>query len=201
MAAGLPGLSVEEIIVVEGKYDAQRLRETVNATILTTNGFGIFKDKALAGLLRRLAAQRGVVVLTDADGAGLQIRNYVQQLCPPGTVTHAYIPPRPGVERRKHSPGRAGLLGVEAMPPELLLAALRHAGVLRSTVGPERTPIAKSELYEWGLLGREGSAARRRALLARLELPDYLSANKLCQVLGTLYSREELAQLLSDLGE
>ena len=121
-------VKIREVIVVEGRYDKNTLSQVVDATILETKGFGIFKDKAQLRLLRRAAQARGLIVLTDSDGAGFVIRNYLRGVLPPERVKHAYIPDVPGKERRKAAPGKEGKLGVEGMSPELLLEALRRAG-------------------------------------------------------------------------
>ena len=118
---------VREVIVVEGRYDKNTLSQVVDATILETGGFGIFRDKAMTAFLRRLASERGLILLTDSDGAGFVIRNHLRGVLPPGTVKHAYIPDVRGKERRKRAPGKEGKLGVEGMSPAVLLRALERA--------------------------------------------------------------------------
>ena len=167
---------VREAIVVEGRYDKNTLSQVVDTVILETAGFGVFKDQERLALLRRLAQQRGIIVLTDSDGAGFVIRNFLKGAIPPEQVKHAYIPDIRGKERRKRAPGKEGKLGVEGMPPQLLLEALERAGATfldgdgpRSPRG-ERTP---AQLYVLGLTGRPDSAQRRQALLKRLDLPEH----------------------------
>ena len=121
-------LKLRQAIVVEGKYDKNTLSQLVDAPIFVTNGFGIFKDQESMALLRAVAERRGLIVLTDSDGAGLVIRNRLKSVIPPQYLLHAYIPDIPGKEKRKLSPGKAGLLGVEGMKPAVLLTALRNAG-------------------------------------------------------------------------
>ena len=166
-------VKIREVIVVEGRYDKNTLSQVVDATILETKGFGIFKDKAQLRLLRRAAQARGLIVLTDSDGAGFVIRNYLRGVLPPERVKHAYIPDVPGKERRKAAPGKEGKLGVEGMSPELLLEALRRAGatVEGETAAPTRGRITKADLVELGLSGGVGSGEKRLTLLKKLGLP------------------------------
>ena len=178
--------------MVEGRYDKNALSQVVDATILETKGFGIFKDKAMAAFLRRLAAERGLILLTDSDGAGFVIRSHLRGILPPERVKHAYIPDIHGKERRKRQPGKEGKLGVEGMPPAVLLQALERAGAtFEDTETTKRSgpPITKADLMACGLAG-PGSVARRGTLLKQLDLPEHLTANGLLEALNLLYSRE-----------
>ncbi|MEQ2457412.1 toprim domain-containing protein [Flavonifractor hominis] len=190
-------LRIKEAIVVEGRYDKNTLSQLVDTVILETAGFGIFKDRQRLALLRRLAEQRGLVVLTDSDGAGFVIRNFLKGSIPPERVKHAYIPDVYGKERRKRQAGKEGKLGVEGMRPEVLEAALRRAGATFLEEGasgePPRRAITKADLFALGLSGGPGAAEKRQALLRALELPEHLSPNALLEVLNALYSYEELA--------
>ena len=194
---------VREVIVVEGRYDKNTLSQVVDATILETGGFGIFRDKAMTAFLRRLASERGIILLTDSDGAGFVIRNHLRGVLPPGTVKHAYIPDVRGKERRKRAPGREGKLGVEGMSPAVLLRALERAGATfedgEAPAGRGR-PITKADLMELGLAG-PGSTARRAALLHALDLPERLTANGLLEALNLLYTREAFFHWLENRGE
>lgn len=195
-------IRVKEAIVVEGRYDKNTLSQVVDAVILETSGFGVFKDAELLSLLRRLAEQRGLIVLTDADGAGFVIRNYLKGAIPKEQVKHAYIPDLYGKERRKRAPGKEGKLGVEGMRPEVLEGALRRAGAtILDGDAPEarRAGLTKADLFALGLSGTPDSAARRKALCRKLDLPERLSANALLEVLGALYSAEELETVLQTL--
>lgn len=189
---------VKQAIVVEGKYDAARVRSAVKALVVQTDGFRLFREKETAALLRRLAAQRGLVILTDSDSAGMVIRNHVLTLVPAAQVRHAYIPPVPGKEKRKNSPSKEGLLGVEGMDNDTIIAALTRAGAtfLDEDAPPERMALTKGDLYALGLSGRADSAARRRALLRQLALPEHLSANRLLEVLNAAVRPEELELFL-----
>lgn len=191
-------IRIKEAVVVEGRYDKNTLAQVVDTLILETSGFGVFKDREKLSLLRRLAEKRGLIVLTDADGAGFVIRNYLKGSIPSRQVKHAYIPELYGKERRKRAPGKEGKLGVEGMRPEVLEAALRRAG---ATVLDEEAPAAKNTLdkaalYALGLSGGPDSAARRKKLCKALDLPEKLSANALLEVLRALYTAEELGALL-----
>ena len=195
-------IRVREAIVVEGRYDKNALAQVVDALILETSGFGVFKDGEKLALLRRLAEKRGLIVLTDADGAGFVIRNYLKGAIPRGQVKHAYIPDLYGKERRKRAPGKEGKLGVEGMRPEVLEAALRRAGAtILDEDAPEagKSVLTKADLFTLGLTGAPDSAGRRRALCKALDLPERLSANALLEVLGALYTAEELGEILQTL--
>lgn len=196
-------VKVREVIVVEGRYDKNTLSQIVDATILETRGFGIMKDKAMQNLLRRTAEARGLILLTDSDGAGFVIRNYLKRVIPPKHLKQAYIPDIPGKERRKAAPGKEGKLGVEGMRPQVLEQALRRAGAtfLEEGAPPVRQgrPITKADLFVLGLSGGTGSAARREVLLKRLELPVHLSPNAMLEVLNALFSYEELADAAQEL--
>lgn len=197
---------IKEVIVVEGKYDKNTLSQVVDATIIETSGFGIFSKKDQISLLRRLAKERGLILMTDSDGAGFVIRNFLKSAIPKEQIKQAYIPDRKGKERRKQKPGKEGKLGVEGMPPSVLLESLIRAG---ATFLDERKEAAdvpqnqwlKADLYEKGLLGKPESGMRRRKLLHALDLPEQLSTNALLDVLNSLYSPDELEQILSKFGE
>lgn len=193
---------VREAIVVEGRYDKNALSQVVDTVILETAGFGVFKDQERLALLRRLAQQRGIIVLTDSDGAGFVIRNFLKGAIPPEQVKHAYIPDIRGKERRKRAPGKEGKLGVEGMPPQLLLEALERAGATFLDGDGPRSPrgeLTPAQLYVLGLTGRPDSAQRRQALLKRLDLPEHMSAKALLTVLNALYTSDEVIQLVQTL--
>lgn len=195
-------LKLQQALLVEGKYDAARLGNLVEGTILTTDGFRVMKDRALQSLLKQVAAAQGLMILTDSDGAGFRIRHFVTGLVGAEHVIQAYVPAIPGKEARKAEPGKEGLLGVEGVPDGLILQALQDA--LQSVPGPqpangEKRPITYTDLYEWGISGTANSAEKRRTLLRRLGLPPRLSKKELLQVLNTLYTWESLAEQSSRL--
>ena len=194
-------LRIQEAIIVEGRYDKNTLSQLVDTVILETSGFAIFHQRERLTLFRRLAQSRGLVILTDSDGAGFLIRNHLKGAIAPALVKHAYIPDVYGKERRKRAPGKEGKLGVEGMSPAVLEEALRRAGCTFPEEGgapqPPRRPITKADLFLAGLSGGEGSAAKRAALLAALDLPVHLSPNALLDVLNTLCTYEEFMEKAS----
>lgn len=191
---------IREAIVVEGRYDKNTLSQIVDAPILETSGFGIFKDKKQMELLRKVAKLRGLIVFTDSDGAGFVIRNHLKSAIDGRFLKHAYIPDIPGKERRKSAPGKEGKLGVEGMSPEIILQALRRAGAtIEGENAPSRNSITKQDLMELGLSGGANSAEKRRKLLHNLDLPEHMSANAMLQALNLLYSLEELTAVTAGL--
>lgn len=195
-------VKIREAIVVEGRYDKNTLSQIVDAPILETCGFGIFKDKKQMALLRRVAQTRGLIVFTDSDGAGFVIRNHIKSAIPAKHLKHAYIPDIPGKERRKTTAGKEGKLGVEGMTPEVILNALRRAGAtFEDETGNVCGTITKQDLIELGLSGGKDSSARRLALLKKLDLPAHMSANAMLQALNLLYSLDDLTEIVKNFGE
>ncbi len=193
-------LRIREVLVVEGRYDKNTLAQVVDGLILTTEGFGIFKDREKAALLRRLAQERGVVVLTDSDGAGLVIRNHLKGILPPHRVKMAYIPDVPGKERRKTAPGKEGKLGVEGMDPTTLRQALARAGATLEEDGADKgKAFTKADLFDLRLTGAPAAKARRQALQKALDLPENLSANALVDVLNIITTPQEVQKILAGL--
>ncbi len=191
-------LRIREVILVEGKYDKITLESVVDGLVFPVDGFSIFKDRARGALLRRLAQERGVVILTDSDGGGLVIRSHLKSILPPEKVKEAFIPDVPGKERRKRRPGKAGTLGVEGMPPEVLRQALLRAGVgLEAEEEGAKNPFTKARLYALGLTGVPGARERRLALQKALDLPENLSTNALCALLGAITTPQEVEGLIS----
>lgn len=188
---------IREVIVVEGRYDKNALKQVVDATIVETGGFGVFNDKERLSLLRRLAAERGLILFTDSDGAGFVIRNFLKGAIPKHQLKQAYIPDIYGKERRKSTPGKEGKLGVEGMEPQVLLDALVRAGATFEDGQPnaQRTPITKTDLFVLGLTGTPDSGKRRAELLKLLKLPERMTTNAMLEALNLLYSREELLEL------
>jgi len=184
--------SVKEVIVVEGRYDKNTLSQVVDAVIIETSGFGIFNDEAKRRLLRKMAEARGLVVLTDSDGAGFVIRNYIKGCVDPSLVKHAYIPDVFGKERRKAKGSKEGKLGVEGMKPEILLEALIKSGATVDDISAEerKNHITKADMYARGLSGKPGSNELRKKLLAELGLPERMTADALLEVLNATMDRE-----------
>lgn len=187
---GREKLSVSLPIIVEGKYDKITLSSILDAHILQTDGFGVFNNKEKAALFRRLAEKNGIIVLTDSDGGGRQIRAFLSEILPKDKVFHLYIPKQKGKERRKEKASKAGLLGVEGMEAELLLSLFRPFAS-----GEERARgalLEKKDFYALGLSGRPDSTKRRAALAESLGLPADMTANALLSALSLLYTKEEI---------
>ena len=192
--------SIREVIVVEGRYDKNALKQVVQATVVETGGFGVFNDKERLALLRRLAKERGLIILTDSDGAGFVIRNFLKGSIPKTQIKHAYIPDVYGKERRKAAPGKEGKMGVEGMTPQVLLDALERAGATfeDGAASENSTPVTKADFYEWGLTGGKDSTARRAALLKKLSLPEHMTTNALLEAVNLLCGREALMKLMEE---
>lgn len=183
-------IKLTQAVVVEGKYDKIKLSSILDAYILTTEGFGLFKDREKADLFRRLAAERGLIVATDADGAGLLIRNYFNSIIPKEQLTHIYIPEIAGKERRKASPSKEGTLGLEGMEASLLYSLFLP--LADKAAGGEAVPVEEitlTDLFEDGFRGWENSEARRKALLRAAGLPSNLSAKALVGAVNMLGGR------------
>lgn len=194
-------IKIKEAIVVEGRYDKNTLSQIVDAPILETSGFGIFKDKEQLAFLRKVAQQRGLIVFTDSDGAGFVIRNHLKSAIEPKYLKHAYIPDIFGKERRKATAGKEGKLGVEGMRPEIIVEALRRAGAtFEDGAVNVRQSITKQDLMELGLSGGKESSQKRKLLLKKLDLPEHMSANAMLQALNLLYTIDDL-RLLVQSGE
>lgn len=183
-------------IIVEGKYDKIRLESVFDAVIIVTDGFQIYRDDEKLALIRYYAEKTGIVILTDADAAGFQIRGYLKGAVSKGTVYHVYVPGIHGKERRKRIPSAEGLLGVEGMDRATLLEAFERAGVFREAPRSAPADITPAVLYRFGLTGAADASARRAALLKALRLPPHISVKALCEVLCTMTSEAELEAFL-----
>lgn len=182
---------INEVVVVEGRYDKNTISQIVDAVIIETGGFGIFNDKQKQKLLRKMAETRGLIVLTDSDGAGFVIRNFIKGCVDPKYVKHAYIPDVAGKEKRKKTASKEGTLGVEGMRPEILLSALHRAGAVFSGYAERDDRITKTDMFKTGLSGGQGSREKRLELIKKLGLPEKLSADALLDILNALMTREE----------
>ena len=194
-------IKIKEAVIVEGKYDKIKLSGFIDGLIITTEGFGVFKDREKLELIRHLAKVRGILVLTDSDGAGFVIRNFLKGAVPPDRVKHAYIPDVFGKERRKALPSKEGKLGVEGLSEEILCSAIARSGAeCEITGGTVRSAqdITKTDLYELGLNGIPGASERRDDLKKRLGLPEKLSSNSLLDVLNCIMTRDELYALMEE---
>lgn len=194
-------IRIREAIVVEGRYDKNTLSQIVDAPILQTDGFGIMKDKQMLSLLRRVARERGIIILTDSDGAGFVIRNYLKSAIEGKYLKHAYIPDIPGKEKRKAAPGKEGKLGVEGMTPDVILESLRRAGATfeGEEISEPVNRITKQDLMDLGLSGGENSSELRKMLLKKLDLPEHMSANAMLQALNLICDLDVLKQTVQTL--
>lgn len=201
-------LKIREAILVEGKYDKIKLSSLVEGAILETGGFSLFHDQEKLALLRRFAQSRGLVILTDSDGAGLLIRGRIHSLLPGVTVKHAYVPELAGKEKRKRQASKAGLLGVEGMSLSVLRTALERAGATleeenaapqADTASPGIPSMTKGDLYTLGLSGTPQSAQRRKALCLALGLPQNISANRLLEAINGFYTKDEILETMAHL--
>lgn len=200
-------IKIKEAIIVEGRYDVNTVKQLVDTIVLETGGFRIFSDKERLSMFRQLARTRGLLILTDSDGAGMVIRNYLKGAIPPSQVKHAYIPEVFGKESRKRTASKEGKLGVEGMKPDVLRNALRRAGAtILDGEGPQQgrgdsdaPPIKKSDLYALGLSGKPGSEHLREQVLHALGLPIHLSANALIEFLNTVSNRDTLTNLVEEI--
>ena len=190
-------LTLQEAIIVEGRYDKIRLSECIASPIIETGGFRVFKDKEKQSLIRQIAEKRGVLIMTDVDSAGFVIRNFLRGIVPEDRIKHAYIPTIEGRERRKTTSGKEGVLGVEGIDREALIAAIRTSGaVIIGEEARDRGEITKSDFYACGLTGRENSAVLRESILADLGLPKYLTANAMLSAINCLFTKDEFEAYL-----
>ena len=187
-------IKLKQAVVVEGRYDKNTLSQLIDAPIFETGGFGIMKNKALLDFLRSVAEKRGLIILTDSDGAGFVRRNYLKGALPKDRVLHAYIPDICGKERRKDHPGKEGKLGVEGMRPEVLLEALKNAGAEAENTNAPSRPITKTDLFLTGFSGGKESAKKRKMLQKELHLPEHLGSNAFLDAVNLMMSREEFLE-------
>ena len=192
-------IEIKEAVIVEGKYDKMRLKGILNSVIVETGGFRLFKDNEKLSLIKNLAEKQGIVILTDSDSAGFVIRNHLKSAVSPDKIKNAYIPTIQGKEKRKSKPSKEGLLGVEGIDEKELLLSLQRAGATiensaETSDNNSKPKISKSDLYKLGLSGHDNSSILRRKLLKQLNLPEYITANALCELLSSLYSFEELKE-------
>lgn len=191
-------IKIDKAVIVEGKYDKIRLSNIVDATIITTEGFRIFKDKEKRELIRILARKKGIIIMTDSDRAGQMIRRHIENIAKDADIQNVYLPFIKGKEKRKAKPSADGGLGVEGTDDEIILNSLKKFGI----VGEERqrgeVKITKTDLYNLGLTGRQDSKQKREALLSKLGFPTFLSANTLLEILNSLYTLSEVQKWMEE---
>lgn len=190
-------IKLKEAVIVEGKYDKIKLSSLVDGLIITTDGFGIFKDREKRELIKTLAKKRGIIILTDSDSAGFLIRSHIKGFVSEGEIKNVFIPDVFGKEKRKSAPSKEGKLGVEGMDRELLENALKKAGIVEEKTSPNAKKVLKSDLFEDGISGGADSKAKRTRLLKELGLPERMSANALLETVNALYGFEEYKAAVS----
>lgn len=194
-------IKLNEAVIVEGRYDKILLRGFIDAPIIETGGFRVFKDKEKQKLIRKLSETRGIIIMTDSDSAGFVIRNFLRGIVPAGKIKHCYIPQIRGKEKRKAEVSKEGYLGVEGLDEKTIIEALERSGVniCLKSAETEFEEITKADFYELGLSGKENSAKLREKLLKKLGMPTYLSANAFLAVLNCFYSKKDLLDILREI--
>lgn len=194
-------ISVKEAIIVEGRYDKIKLSSIVDTPIIETSGFRVFKDKEKQSLIRQIANERGILILTDSDSAGFVIRNFLKGTVAADKIKNGYIPQLKGKEKRKNQESKEGFLGVEGVSQEVIIDAIRKSGatILDEKSNSKSNSITKADLYDLGLTGRENSAILRQKLLRKLNMPTYLTTNAMLMALNCLYSLTELKNELNNI--
>lgn len=193
-------IKLSEAVIVEGKYDKIKLSNILDAFIIETNGFAVFKDKTKLSFIKKLAKERGIIILTDSDHAGFMIRNYISSGVPKEQIKNVYIPDIFGKEKRKNAPSKEGKLGVEGMTKEVIVEALSKAGIT-SSKSVCSDPVTTVDFYDLGLTGGAGSKAKRRALCKTLDLPEFLSTSSLISCINNFMTKEEFYSVCQNLGD
>lgn len=191
-------IKLDQVIVVEGKYDKIKVGQIFDTEIITTDGFGIFKNDKKLEYMRRVAQKRGIIILTDSDGAGLVIRNHIKSVLNNENIYYAYIPQLEGKERRKARPGKEGLLGVEGVKDDVIIKAVMSCGI-KPAQEEQKERLTKGDMFDLGLSGGQGSAEKRKRLAKDLDLPDNISANSLLDALNILCTKDEIIKLLKSI--
>ncbi|HAQ63195.1 MAG: DUF4093 domain-containing protein [Clostridia bacterium] len=195
-------IKIKQAVIVEGKYDKIKLEQILDAVIIQTDGFGIFKDKQKQKFIRALAEKKGILILTDSDSAGFVIRSFLSGIVSPEYITHAYIPDILGKEKRKSEASKEGKLGVEGVSNEVILKALETAGIIGEQTdsdAAEKKQVTKTDLYNDGICGKSNSLEKRRKLLKVLNLPERTSANSMLKIINTFLSYEDYKQAVKDI--
>ncbi len=191
-------IKLKQPVIVEGKYDKITLENVIDALIITTDGFGIFKNKEKCDMIRRLAQKNGIIVMTDSDSAGSMIRAYIKKIVGNCEIINVYVPVLQGKEKRKNAPSKEGVLGVEGMKADIIYSALEKSGVTGTKLPKNARKITKTDLFCFGLSGGENSSEKRKELLKTLSLPQNLSPNAMLDILNTLYTYEEFLKVMQN---
>ncbi len=197
-------IKIDQAVIVEGKYDKIKLSQILDAVIIETDGFGVFKDREKQQFIRMIAQKKGIVVLTDSDSAGFVIRSFLSGIVPPEKITHVYIPDIFGKERRKDAPSKEGKLGVEGMTGEIILESFKKAGIDGKNVvsdEAERRLVTKTDLFEDGICGKNNSLEKRKRLLAALSLPERMSANAMLKIINSYLTYDDYKKAVKEIGD
>lgn len=202
-------IKIKEVVVVEGKYDKIKLKGLIDTLIIETNGFRIFKDKEKQNLLRKLANEKGILIMTDSDSAGFVIRNFLKGIIDNGKIKNCYIPEILGKEKRKTAPSKEGMIGVEGVENSIIIDAVKKSGatIINNKENNSKNneeiikdnKITKYDLYEIGLIGKKNSAKLRKELLKKLNLPTYMSTNAMLDTFNSMYNKEKVVDMVKDI--
>ena len=190
-------IKIKEAIVTEGKYDKIKLSQLFDTVIFTTNGFDIYKNKKNLQMIKKVAKTHGVIILTDSDSAGFRIRNYLKQCFGDIKVKDAYIPEKEGKERRKATPSKEGLLGVEGIDDEIIINSIMSQ--TQSVCYDDSKKVTKSDFFSLGLTGQRQSADVRKKLCKKMQLPIKISSNRLLEMVNVIYTKEEFEEIMKNL--
>ena len=184
-------------IIVEGKYDKIKIKSLFDACVITTEGFGVFKNSEKLALIRRLAEKSKIIVITDSDGAGKLIRSHITSAIPKDKLIQLYTPQVKGKEKRKTEASKEGFLGVEGTDADIVRSLLEPFAADAPQGAIEREEIEKLDLFELGLTGGADSAARRNDLAVKLGLPRDMTPNALLAALNVLMGKKELYEIMN----
>ncbi len=191
-------IKVNQIVVVEGKYDAIKLDSIIDGLIIPVNGFSVYTDDEKKSLLKNLGRKNGIILVTDSDSAGFKIRNYVQNICRGSEIINVYIPPVRGKESRKQTASKEGLLGVEGISKEILIKCFSDAGISNTGLTVHRENMTYADLFELGLSGTANATANREKLAKALNIPTKLSKKALLEVLNRLCTKQQIEEILAE---
>lgn len=187
-------IKVKQAVIVEGKYDKIKLSNIIDALIIETNGFSIYKDREKLNFIRKLARERGIIIITDSDHSGFQIRNYISNGIPKDCIKHIYIPDVIGKESRKDKPSKEGKIGVEGIDDSILIELFNRAGIENEIV--ERVnPVTNYDLFEYGISGSANAKENKKKLLKALNLPEFLSTKSLLTYINSSMNKEEFENI------
>lgn len=189
-------MRTKRLVIVEGKYDKIKVERILDAMILTTDGFSLFKDKQKRAFIQREAVTNGLLILTDSDAAGFKIRNHISSFVPAERIMHAYIPDVFGKEKRKETFSKEGKLGVEGIEDAILIESFKKAGIEEKEAAPNHTD--SYDLYAWGVYGTKDAKTKRQRLMKRLDLPERLSKNNLLKYINRNFSKEEFQTIMEE---